>query len=133
MNKALYVFKKSILFIMVILLIIGGAFSSAVAENITTEGLELYTLPVGTKLRIGQALTDRRGEAFPLLPVRMDEGCLVQLLSCRARSLGKIDLPVHILLDFTLESREEALSILRAYRCGNADSAYLERFDQGVE
>ncbi|MBQ9988658.1 MAG: MOSC domain-containing protein [Clostridia bacterium] len=28
------------------------------AENITTEGLELYTLPVGTKLRIGQALTE---------------------------------------------------------------------------
>ena len=82
---------------------------------------------------IGQALTDRRGEAFPLLPVRMDEGCLVQLLSCRARSLGNTDLPVHILLDFTLESREEALSVLRAYRCGNADSAYLERFDQGVE
>lgn len=28
------------------------------AENITTRGLELYTLPVGTRLRIGQALLE---------------------------------------------------------------------------
>lgn len=26
------------------------------AENITTEGIELYTLPVGTKLRIGETV-----------------------------------------------------------------------------
>jgi len=82
---------------------------------------------------LGQSLTDRKGESFPLLPVRMEEGCLVQLLSCRARKLGQTDLPVHALLDFTLESREEALSILRAYREGIADSLYFERFEQGVE
>lgn len=82
---------------------------------------------------LGQALTDRKGENFPLLPVRMDEGCLVQLLSCRARRLGQTELPVHILLDFTIESREEALSILRACREGNADFLYFERFEQGVE
>ncbi len=28
------------------------------AENITTQGLELYTLPVGTKLRIGACLVE---------------------------------------------------------------------------
>jgi MOSC domain-containing protein YiiM len=26
------------------------------AENITTEGVELYTLPVGTRMRLGSAL-----------------------------------------------------------------------------
>ena len=28
------------------------------AENITTEGVELFTLPVGTKLRLGECLTE---------------------------------------------------------------------------
>lgn len=28
------------------------------AENITTEGIELYTLPIGTKLQIGEALLE---------------------------------------------------------------------------
>ncbi|HHX42835.1 MAG TPA: MOSC domain-containing protein [Chloroflexi bacterium] len=28
------------------------------AENITTEGLELYTLPIGTRLRLGTALAE---------------------------------------------------------------------------
>ena len=28
------------------------------AENITTEGIELHTLPVGTKLQIGECLTE---------------------------------------------------------------------------
>jgi MOSC domain-containing protein YiiM len=28
------------------------------AENITTEGLELYTLPVGTRMRLGTALVE---------------------------------------------------------------------------
>lgn len=28
------------------------------AENITTEGIELFSLPVGTRLRIGRALTE---------------------------------------------------------------------------
>lgn len=82
----------------------------------------------------GQALTDRRGEAFPLLPVRTLEGCLVQLLSCRVRNLGEKALPgVHHLIDFTLESKEEALRILRAWREGNVASQYTERFEQGVE
>jgi len=82
---------------------------------------------------IGQALTDRRGEAFPLFPLRMEEGCLVQLLSNRARNIGNTDLPVHLLLDFTLESRLEALDVTRAYRQGMAQCVYSERFEQGVE
>ena len=82
---------------------------------------------------IGRSLTDRRGESFPLLPVRMDEGCLVQLLSNRARNIGNSDLPVHLLLDFTLESRLEALDVMRAYRQGMAECVYSERFEQGVE
>ena len=28
------------------------------AENITTEGIELFTLPIGTKLRLGECLTE---------------------------------------------------------------------------
>lgn len=28
------------------------------AENITTEGIELYTLPVGTRLRLGQCVAE---------------------------------------------------------------------------
>ncbi len=28
------------------------------AENITTEGIELYTLPVGTRLRLGECLVE---------------------------------------------------------------------------
>lgn len=82
---------------------------------------------------LNQTLTDRKGEKFPLLPVRMEEGCLVQLLSCRARKLGQTDLRVHTLLDFTLESREEALHILRAYRENRVEALYFERFEQGVE
>lgn len=82
---------------------------------------------------IGKMLTDRRGEQFPLLPVRMDEGCLVQLLGSRARDLGTGAVPgCHMLLDFTLESRENALSILRSYR-RNCEGCYMERFEQGVE
>jgi MOSC domain-containing protein YiiM len=30
----------------------------AFAENITTEGIELYTLPVGTRMRLGDALVE---------------------------------------------------------------------------
>ena len=87
----------------------------------------------------GQALTDRMGERFPLLPVRMDAGCLVQLLSCQVRSLSALASPkLHWLLDFTLEEPEEALRILRAYRAlregGSAEiPCFAERFDRGVE
>lgn len=35
-----------------------GLSAGKFAENITTEGIELYTLPVGTKLKIGQTLQE---------------------------------------------------------------------------
>ena len=87
----------------------------------------------------GQALTDRRGEAFPLLPLHMAAGCLVQLLSCKARSLNdRADGRLSWLVDFTVESREEAVAITRAYRSlmdgGHAlIPGSLERYDVGVE
>ena len=87
----------------------------------------------------GQALTDRRGEAFPLLPLHTEAGCLVQLLSCRVRSLNdRADRRLSWLLDFTLESEDEALRVTRAYRSlldgGQAlIPGSLERYDVGVE
>lgn len=89
---------------------------------------------------LGRALTDRRGESFPLLPLRLDAGCLVQLLSCRVRSLNdRADRSLSWLLDFTLESLDEALAVIRAYRRmldGKGTemiSGSHERFDAGVE
>ncbi len=87
----------------------------------------------------GECLADRREERFPLLPVRMDAGCLVQLLSCRVRSLGTLaPRNLHWLLDFTLEDTQEALHILQAYRAirrGEAGDVpcFTERYDRGVE
>lgn len=87
----------------------------------------------------GQALTDRRGEAFPLLPLHTEAGCLVQLLSCKARSLSdRADGRLSWLVDFTIESREEAMRVTRAYRTlldgGQAlIPGSLERYDVGVE
>ena len=87
----------------------------------------------------GNSLTDRRGEAFPLLPVRAENGCLVQLLSCQTRSLNdRADRRLSWLVDFTVESRDEAVEITRAYRKlldgGQAMiPGSLERYDTGVE
>ncbi len=87
----------------------------------------------------GECLADRREERFPLLPVRMDAGCLVQLLSCRVRSLGTLaPRNLHWLLDFTLEDTQEALHILQAYRAIRRVEAgdvpcFTERYDRGVE
>ncbi len=89
---------------------------------------------------LGQTLTDRRGEQFPLLPVRTERGCLVQLLSCRTRSLNVCAArTLSWLLDFTLEEEAQAVSVTRAYRAmldGRAPAAVpgsLERFNEGVE
>lgn len=87
----------------------------------------------------GQTLDDRRGEHFPLLPVRTEEGCLVQLLSCQVRSLSTLaPASMHWLLDFTLEDAGEALRILRAYRALRDGQkieipCLPERYDKGVE
>lgn len=87
---------------------------------------------------MGQCLTDRKGEAFPLLPVRMEDGCLVQLLSCQVRSLKDSAPRMHYLLDFTIESAGQAADITRAYRAlldgKQADVPFVpERYDRGVE
>ncbi|MBQ9198477.1 MAG: U32 family peptidase [Clostridia bacterium] len=86
-----------------------------------------------------RSLTDRRGEAFPLLPLRLDAGCLVQLLSCQTRSLnGAARRDVSWLLDFTVETPREAVAVVRAYRrMMDGGEAFIpgvmERFDTGVE
>ena len=45
------------------------------AENITTEGIELYTLPVGTKLRVGESLLE-----ISQIGKECHEGCAVSKL-----------------------------------------------------
>ncbi len=37
---------------------VDGLVPGKFAENITTEGIELFTLPVGTRLRLGECLTE---------------------------------------------------------------------------
>ena len=45
------------------------------AENITTEGIELYTLPVGTKLQVGECLLE-----ISQIGKECHEGCAVSKL-----------------------------------------------------
>lgn len=45
------------------------------AENITTEGLELYTLPVGTRLRIGECILQ-----ISQIGKECHEGCAISKL-----------------------------------------------------
>ena len=45
------------------------------AENITTEGIELYTLPVGTKRRVGECLLE-----ISQIGKECHEGCAVSKL-----------------------------------------------------
>ena len=88
---------------------------------------------------LGQCLTDRRGAQFPLLPVRGGDGCLTQLLSCQTRSLNSAARKnISWLLDFTVETIDEALAVTRAYRrLTEGKEAFipgsLERYDTGVE
>ena len=45
------------------------------AENITTEGIELYTIPVGTKLRVGECIIE-----ISQIGKECHEGCAIQKL-----------------------------------------------------
>ena len=45
------------------------------AENITTEGIELYTIPVGTRLKIGQCIIE-----ISQIGKECHEGCAIQKL-----------------------------------------------------
>ena len=73
------------------------------------------------------------------MPLHTAAGCLVQLLSCKVRSLNdRADRGLSWLLDFTLESEEEAVRVTAAYRAlldgGQAlIPGSLERYDVGVE
>ena len=88
---------------------------------------------------LGQSLTDRRGEEFPLMPLRCDAGCLVQLLSCQVRSLNdRAEAELSWLLDFTLEDAQTAAKVTEAYRAMmDGTPAFVpgtpERIDAGVE
>ena len=45
------------------------------AENITTEGIELYTIPVGTKLQVGECIIE-----ITQIGKECHEGCAIQKL-----------------------------------------------------
>ena len=45
------------------------------AENITTEGIELYTIPVGTKLQVGECILE-----ISQIGKECHEGCAIQKL-----------------------------------------------------
>ncbi len=45
------------------------------AENITTEGIELYTIPVGTKLKVGECIIE-----ITQIGKECHEGCAIQKL-----------------------------------------------------
>lgn len=45
------------------------------AENITTEGIELYTIPVGTRLRVGECIIE-----ISQIGKECHEGCAIQKL-----------------------------------------------------
>ncbi len=45
------------------------------AENITTEGIELYTIPVGTRLKVGECIIE-----ISQIGKECHEGCAIQKL-----------------------------------------------------
>ena len=45
------------------------------AENITTEGIELYTIPVGTQLKVGECIIE-----ISQIGKECHEGCAIQKL-----------------------------------------------------
>lgn len=93
----------------------------------------------------GQCLTDKFGCEYPLRPVRLPEGCRVDVLSDKPLNLlTRPDLlsglDVSYLLSFTDEEEDRALSILNAYRAFLATGTVLPmpvrgtvgRFTEGV-
>lgn len=90
----------------------------------------------------GQTLVDRRGAAFPLYPVRLPEGCLNMLLEAEPLHLeSKAPREYDWLLNFTVESTDSALSIVRYYSTLRSNvcpeplplSPYRGRYEKGVE
>lgn len=52
-----------------------GLCHGAFAENITTEGIELYTIPVGTQLKVGECVIE-----ISQIGKECHEGCAIQKL-----------------------------------------------------
>lgn len=53
----------------------GGLCHGIFAENITTEGIELYTLPVGTRLQVGECVLE-----ISQIGKECHEGCAISKL-----------------------------------------------------
>lgn len=64
---------------------------------------------------MGQSLKDSRGASYPLYPLRLADGCLNQLLFHTPLHLSKRTATDAWLIDLTVETKEEARSIVRYY------------------
>ena len=90
----------------------------------------------------GTCLKDRMGAEYPLLPIRLPEGCLVEMYADQPTHLSQEvkDLPVSLLLSFTDETMDEQRAIMEHYRKimqGDQPSALpfkgtIGRFHEGV-
>jgi len=90
---------------------------------------------------LGRALTDKMGAAYPLYPFRLPEGCLNTMLFHTPLNLSKKAMGSRWLLDFTTESKEEAVSITRYYAALLTDQSpvldlpvpvHAGRYEEGV-
>lgn len=90
---------------------------------------------------LGRSLTDKMGAAYPLYPFRLPEGCLNTMLFHTPLNLSKKAMGSRWLLDFTTESKEEAVSITRYYAALLTDQSpvpdlpvpvYAGRYEEGV-
>lgn len=63
----------------------------------------------------GQSLVDTKGAAFPLLPVRLPDGCLNQVLFHTPLHLSRRAFGSHWLLDFTVETEQEVSQVTAYY------------------
>ena len=60
----------------------------------------------------GKALEDERGYRFPMLRVRLPEGCLVRLLNTLPTDLGGKRIPAPLLAEMTVETGEQAAMVM---------------------
>lgn len=89
----------------------------------------------------GQTLVDGKGAVYPLLPIRLQEGCLNQLLFHTPLHLSRQAYGTHWLLDFTTETTQEMKAVTRYYAAmikGNELPPldipfYLGRLNEGVQ
>lgn len=106
-------------------------------------GREACDLCAQGKGAVGTRLTDRLGAAYPLFPLRLPEGCVIELMDRRPLHLGEQLRglpPLSWLLTFTDEPQARRLEITRYYAAllrgehppsPRADGS-LGRFEQGV-